>query len=145
MALYGKSILAIAPRVRTKRLKVSNSKRFSPAVLASFAATKYMPIRAGDHRFINIWVVVVQSRVVVRSWNDKPGGWYRAFLAQPLGHVRIDDREIPVRAVRLRSARLNDGADDAFAAKYTTKANASYVKGFRVPKRKATTLELIPA
>ena len=123
----------------------ANSKRFSPELLAGFAATKYMPIRAGDHRFIHIWVVVVQSRVVVRSWNDKPSGWYRAFLAQPLGQVRIDDRELPVRAVRVRSARLNDATDDAFAAKYTTKANAKYVKGFRVPKRKATTLELVPA
>ena len=123
----------------------ANSKRFSPDLLAGFAATKYMPIRAGDHRFIHIWVVVVQSRVVVRSWNDKPSGWYRAFLAQPLGHVRLDDRELSVRAVRVRGARLNDGADDAFASKYTTKANAKYVKGFRALKRKATTLELVPA
>jgi hypothetical protein len=123
----------------------AKSKRFSQDLLAGFAATKYMPIRAGDHRFIHIWVVVVQSRVVVRSWNDKPGGWYRAFLAQPLGHVRIDDHELPVRAVRVRSEQLNDATDDAFASKYTTKANAKYVKGFRVLKRKATTLELIPA
>ena len=128
-----------------KTMPAANSKRFSPNLLAAFAATKYMPIRAGDHRFIHIWVVVVQGRVVVRSWNDKPSGWYRAFLAQPLGHVRIDDRELPVRAVRVRSAGLNDGADDAFASKYTTKANAQYVKGFTIPKRKATTLELIPA
>lgn len=104
-----------------------------------------MPIRAGDHRFIYIWVVVVQNRVVVRSWNDKPSGWYRAFLAQPLGHVRIDDRELPVRAIRVRSARLNDGADEAFALKYTSKANLKYVEGFKLPGRKATTLELVPA
>jgi hypothetical protein len=126
-------------------VKVSNSKRFPPKILAGFEATKYLPIRAGDHRFIHIWVVVVQDRVVVRSWNDKPSGWYRAFLSQPLGHVRMNDRELPVRAVPVRSTRLNDATDDAFAAKYTTKANAKYVKGFRVPKRKATTLELIPA
>ena len=123
----------------------ANSKRFSPNLLAAFAATKYMPIRAGDHRFIPIWVVVVQGRVVVRSWNDKPSGWYRAFLTQPLGHVRIDDRELRVRAVPVRSVRLNDATDDAFASKYTTKANAKYVNGFRALKRKATTLELVPA
>lgn len=83
--------------------------------------------------------------MVVRSWNDKPNGWYRAFISQPLGHVRIAEHELSVRAVRVRSARLNDATDEAFAAKYTTKANAKYVKGFRDPKRKATTLELIPA
>jgi hypothetical protein len=126
-------------------LKASAAKRFPSKALAAFEATKYLPIRAGDHRFIHIWVVVVQNRVVVRSWNDKPGGWYRAFLSHPLGHVRIDDRELAVRAVPVRSTRLNNATDDAFASKYQTKANAKYVKGFKVPKRKATTLELIPA
>ena len=83
--------------------------------------------------------------MIVRSWNDKPSGWYRAFLAHPLGHVRIDDRELPVRAVPVRNTRLNDAIDEAFAEKYTTKANLKYVEGFRLAKRKATTLELIPA
>jgi len=94
---------------------------------------------------IPIWVVVVESRVIVRSWNDKADGWYRAFLSHPNGAVRIGDGEVPVRAVRLRSSRLNDAADDAYASKYTTKANRKYVEGFRLPRRKATTLELLPA
>jgi len=125
--------------------RVSTAKVFPSRILAGFAATKYLPIRAGDHRFINIWVVVVGDRVVVRSWNDKPTGLYRAFLSQPLGSVRIDDRELAVRALRVRSVRLNDATDEAFAAKYTTRANARYVKGFKSPKRKAATLELVPA
>jgi hypothetical protein len=114
-------------------------------VLAQFEKTKYLYIRSGNHRYIPIWVVVVAGRVVVRSWNDKPNGWYRAFISQSLGHVRVAERELSVRAVRVRSARLNDATDEAFAAKYTTKANAKYVKGFKDPKRKATTLELAPA
>jgi hypothetical protein len=126
-------------------LKGPTAKRFPPQILAGFEATKYLLIRAGDHRFIRIWVVVVQHRVAVRSWNDKPSGWYRAFIEHPLGDVRIDDRELPVRAVPVRSTRLNDATDKAFASKYATKANAKYVKGFRMPKRKATTLELVPA
>ena len=81
---------------------------------------------------------------MVRSWNDKAKGWYRAFLMEPLGAVQLDNDEVPVRAVRLRSARLNDAADAAYAAKYTSKANAKYVKGFRTQKRKAATLELLP-
>jgi len=40
---------------------------------------------------------------------------------------------------------LNDGADAAYSSKYTTKANAKYVKGFKSPKRKTATLELVPA
>jgi len=125
-------------------LKASAAKGFPSKILAAFEATKYMPIRSGNHRYIPIWVVVVDGRVVVRSWNDKPNGWYRAFLAQPLGHVRIDEHEVPVRAVPVRSARLNDGADEAFALKYTTTANLKYVEGFKLPRRKTTTLELVP-
>ena len=128
-----------------KAAKAAPPKRFPARTLAAFQATKYLYIRSGDHRFIPIWVVIVQGRVVVRSWNDKPGGWYRAFISQPLGNVRFDDRELPVRAVPVRGARLNDATDEAFAAKYTTKANLKYVEGFRLAKRKAATLELIPA
>jgi hypothetical protein len=121
------------------------TKCFLSATLAGFQATKYLYIRAGNHRFIPIWVVVVDGRVIVRSWNDKADGWNRAFLSQPCGAVRIEDHEVPVRAVRVRSTRLNDAADAAYASKYTTRANAKYVVGFRRPKRKATTLELVPA
>ena len=121
------------------------TRRFPPATLTRFAATKYLYIRAGAHRFIPIWVVVVDGRVIVRSWNDKPDGWYRAFLSHSSGAVRIDDDEVPIRAVRIRSSRLNDAADAAFASKYTTKANSKYVEGFRDAKRKMTTLELVHA
>jgi len=123
----------------------STTKRFSQQTLSAFNEIKYLYIRSGDHRFIAIWVVVVEGRVLVRSWNDKPGGWYRAFLAHPEGHVRLEYREIAVRAVRPRSERLNDAADAAYGAKYTTKANAKYVKGFVLPSRRVNTLELLPA
>lgn len=119
--------------------------RFPHETLAAFERTKYMRIRAGGHRFILIWVVVIEGRVIVRSWNDKPSGWYRAFLAQPRGDIQLDDRELPIRAVPLRSKRLNDAADNAYASKYTTKANGKYVEGLRTAERKVTTLELVPA
>jgi hypothetical protein len=148
------AILGVAYHCRVNRMRGNGygaviwfyslpmSRRFPSATLTRFAATKYLYIRAGAHRFIPIWVVVVNDRVIVRSWNDKPDGWYRAFLSHPSGAVRIDDDELPVRAVRLRGSRLNDAADAAFASKYTTKANLKYVEGFRNAKRKATTLEL---
>jgi hypothetical protein len=120
-------------------------REFPARLIADIDATKYMKIRAGDHRYIHIWVVVVDRRVVVRSWNDKPAGWYRAFLQDPTGAIQLGERDIPVRARRVRSATLNDAADDGYAKKYVTKANQKYVKGFATAKRKATTLELVPA
>ena len=124
----------------------SRTRHFSSSVLVGLNATKYFYIRAGDaHRFIAIWVVVVGSRVLVRSWNDKPGGWYRAFVAERTGHIRVGTREVPVRARPVRGKRLLDAMDAAYAAKYQTPANLKYVKGFATPRRRATTLELVPA
>ena len=120
-------------------------KSFSPQDLAAIEATKYLYIRSGEHRFIAVWVLVVEGRVIVRSWNDKAKGWYRAFLAEPRGDVKIGEREVPVRGVRLSRQRTNDAADEAYAAKYTSKANAKYVKGLKAAKRTKTTMELVPA
>ena len=119
---------------------------FAQRVLTAIAGTKYFYVRAGDeHKYIAIWVVVVGKRVLVRPWNDKPAGWYRAFLAEKTGHVRIGTREVPVRARRVRGERLLDAMDAAYAAKYETQANLKYVKGFATKRRRATTLELTPA
>jgi hypothetical protein len=82
--------------------------------------------------------------VLVRPWNDKKSGWYRAFLAEKRGAIQLDGREIPVRAKPVRSAKLNDAMDVAYGEKYTTKPNQTYVKGFATAKRRATTLELVP-
>ena len=119
-------------------------RRFAPARARAINAIKYFYIRSGDHRPIAIWVVVVDGRVIVRSWNDKPGGWYRAFLQNPKGAIRVGESEVRVRAKPVRSARLLDAADDAYAAKYTSPPNRKYVKGFRTAKRRAHTLELVP-
>jgi len=103
-------------------------------------------IRAGEaHRFIGIWVVVVGRRVFVRSWDVRAGGWYRAFVEERRGAIRIGDREIAVRAVRTRSERVKTAVDRAYATKYTTPASRKYVLGFRARRRRDATLELVPA
>jgi hypothetical protein len=119
-------------------------KRFPTRLAQAIDEIKYLKIRSGDHRFIHIWVVVIGGRVLVRSWNDKPGGWYRAFAREPRGTIVVGEREIPVRATRVRSAKLNDAVDQAYAEKYDTKANLKYTRGFKTAKRKATTTELVP-
>jgi hypothetical protein len=121
------------------------ARRFSGPELEELAKAKILGVRAGsEHRYTGIWVVVVKGRVFVRSWNDKPTGWYRAFLAQPLGSIRLGDREITVRARRLRGERLRDAVTQAYAGKYDTKASEKWVRGFAEPHRAATTLELLP-
>jgi hypothetical protein len=121
------------------------ARRFSGRILAWLDATTYLKIRSGtEHRFIWIWVVVVNERVFARSWNDKPGGWYRAFLAEPRGAILVGEREIAIRARKAASQRVVVAAEAAYAAKYTTPASRRYVIGFKRPRRRATNIELVP-
>jgi hypothetical protein len=122
------------------------ARRFSKPVLAALDEIKYLGIRSGDeHRFIAVWPVVVKGRVFVRSWSDKPTGWYRAFLEEPRGAVQLKDgRVVRVRARPLRSQALIGAMEDAYAEKYPTPGSRRYVVGFRRPKRRATSMELVP-
>lgn len=122
-------------------------KRFSRPVLTAIDASKILGIRAGtrtDHRFIGIWPVVVGGRVFARSWTQKPDGWYRTLQADPVGTIQVGEREIRIRARRVRSERLRDAVERAYAIKYPTPGSLKYVRGFRTPRRRDTTIEFLP-
>jgi hypothetical protein len=124
---------------------MTTARRFSGPALEELAKAKILGVRAGsEHRNTGVWVVVVEGRVFVRSWNDKTTGWYRAFQAQPLGSIQLAGREIAIRSRQLRSERLRDAVTRAYAEKYDTKASEKWVLGFAEPHRAATTLELLP-
>ena len=119
---------------------------FSKATLAALNAAKIVGVRSGTtHKFTGIWVVVVKDRVFVRSWGDKPTGWYRAFLEEPRGSIQAPGgRAVPVRGKTVRGERLLDGIDQAYAEKYDTPASLKWVRGFAEPQRRKTTLEFVP-
>ncbi|HKZ68830.1 MAG TPA: DUF2255 family protein [Anaerolineales bacterium] len=121
-------------------------RQFSNEVLTALGSSKILGLRAGaqPHRFIGVWVVVVKGRVFVRSWNNKPQGWYQAFLEEPRGAIQIAGREIRVRARKARGERLLDAMDLAYREKYPTPGSRKYVEGFARARRRATTIELAP-
>ena len=122
-------------------------RRLSRAVVAAIDAAKILGIKAGaksEHRFIGVWPIVVDGRVFARSWTLTKGGWYRTLLDDPLGVLQVGDREVSVRAVGVKSERLRDRIEDAYAAKYPTKASQKYVRGFRTARRRDTTTEFLP-
>jgi len=122
-----------------------SGRRFSGPELEALDRAKILGVRAGaEHRHTGVWVVVVEGRVFVRSWNDKPTGWYRAFRQQPHGTVSVAGQELPVRAIHVRSQRLRHAVTEAYASKYDTKASEKWVRGFAEPQREAATLELVP-
>jgi hypothetical protein len=116
---------------------------FSKEVVTAIRNGKILGIRAEPkpHRVIGIWAVVVENRVFVRSWSQRAKGWYRTFLEEPAGVIEVDCREIPVRAVFIRSERLKTAVDRAYAEKYNTPGSLHFVRGFaRSRKRRDTSV-----
>ncbi len=121
------------------------ARRFERKAVAWLHETKYLKIRAGDsHRFIHVWIVVIDGRVFARSWNNKPTGWYAAFLKEPEGALEIEGKEVPVRARRVKADSVLDAVTKAYGEKYATKANEKYVVGFAEKGRRQNTVELAP-
>jgi len=126
---------------------VGKKRRLSRTIVAAVDEGKFIRVRAGaksDHRFTWIWAVVVDGRVFARSWTRKLGGWYRTFLEDPLGAIQVDDRQVRIRAVRVKDNRTLESIERAYAAKYTTRASLKYVRGFRTPRRREATMEFRP-
>jgi hypothetical protein len=123
-------------------------KRFAPSVVRAIDEVKILGVRAGrksTHRFIGVWPVVVEGRVLARSWTVSPNGWYQTFLGDPYGTIQVGNRTIAVRAVRIRSERIRDAVEAAYAAKYPTPGSRTYVRGFRTTRRRDATMEFVPA
>ena len=121
---------------------------FPKSVVAAIDASKILGVRAGTrsgHRFIGIWAVVANGRVFARSWTLKPGGWYRTFLEDPHGSIQVGSRVIRVRAVPVRSERLRDAVEAAYAKKYPTPGSRKFVRGFRTKRRRDSTVEFVRA
>jgi len=121
--------------------------RLPPRLVAAIDQGKILGIRAGArsaHRFTGVWPVVVEGRVFVRSWSLKPDGWYRTFLEDPRGFISIGERQVRIRAVRIRSERLRDAVEKSYAAKYATPGSRRFVVGFRSARRREATIEFVP-
>jgi hypothetical protein len=120
--------------------------RFSKPVIAELDQGKILGIRVGPkHRFIGIWMVVVEGRVFVRSWTLKPDGWYSALAREPRATIVVKGRKFNVQAIRTKSERLKSAVDRAYKEKYNTPGSRAFVRGFRRPRRRNTTTELVPA
>lgn len=121
--------------------------RFPKTVVAAIDGAGILGIRAGarsDHKFTGVWPVVVNGRVYARSWTVSRGGWFHSFLEDPRGTLQVGDRELRVRAIPARSERVRDAVEDAYAAKYDTRASQKYVRGFRTERRRNATMEFVP-
>jgi hypothetical protein len=137
----------MCPKAEAKREEMNLMARLTRSVVRAIDQSKILGIRAGSrssHRFIGVWPVVVEGRVLVRSWTLEPGGWYRTFLEDPRGTIRIGARTIRIRAVRVRSERIRTAVERAYAVKYPTPGSRKFVRGFRTARRREATIEFVP-
>ena len=124
-----------------------SNRKFSKPVVAALTKDKILGVRAGndDHRFIGVWMVVVDGRLFIRSWGVKKKSWYRSFKEEPTGTIQAAGRELKVRAKTTVSEKDKAAVDRAYAEKYDTPGAIKYVKGFaRSKRRRDTTTELLP-
>jgi len=125
---------------------MQTKKRFPDEVYTALKKSKSIRVRAGRaHRFSGIWFVLVEDRVLARSWSVKPDGWYHAFLKEPRGAIQVRKAEIPVCAQPIRTKRLKDAADRAYLKKYCTAWELRYAKDLMQEKSRATTIEFLPS
>ena len=122
-------------------------RRLPAAAIAKIDASKILGVRAGarsSHRYIGVWPVVIGGRAFARSWSLKPGGWYRSFLEDPRGTIQVGSRAIRIRALPVRSERIRDAVERAYAEKYPTPGSRMFVRGFRTKRRREATMEFVP-
>jgi hypothetical protein len=125
---------------------MTKNEMFPDDVVEALRKAKILGVRSGTaHRYTGVWVVVVDDRVFVRSWNDKPTGWFQAFKKEPTGTIQVGEVELSIRGKSVRSARIRDAVTAAYAEKYPTKGSRKWVEGFAEPTRALATLEFVPA
>ncbi len=121
---------------------MAKSKKLPDDLIRDLANRKILGVRSGtEHGYTGVWPIVLEGRLFVRTWNDKPTGWYQAFLKQPDGFIQVDLTEIPVRAKQVRSPRLRDAVTIAYGQKYPTKGSQKWVQGFAESARAQKTIE----
>jgi hypothetical protein len=121
-------------------------KHFPKDLLNAIRDGQVISLRAGtqNHRFIGIWVVVVENRVFVRSWGLKPRSWHRVILEEERGTIQMAGYEVPVRAIQTKSERLKDAVSRAYLDKYSAPASYKYARDLGSDRSRATTTELVP-
>jgi hypothetical protein len=83
--------------------------------------------------------------VFARSYQLKPGGWWRTLMADPHGEIFVARRKrgIKVHAVPVKSEKMNDKVSTAYKEKYNTPGSVGYVAEMSRPPSRNATVELV--
>ena len=114
-------------------------------VLKEVAERELIGIKAGNgnHRFLPIWMVVVEDHIYARSWGQKKG-WYRAFQEEGVGEISARSGQYRVKAEFISEDDIvNELVDKAYEQKYSKAGYKKYVDDLQAPSSKSTTVRLV--
>ncbi len=110
---------------------------WTPEALRYLDASRELEIAGRDAAghptvWTQIWVVVVDGEVFVRTWHRRTTGWYGRAVASARASIRVDGHPVDV-IVTVMGETDADAIDEAYRTKYgagsqsmnTTEASAS--------------------
>jgi hypothetical protein len=102
-------------------------------------------IKGGKVRetFLPIWIVEVNDRLFVRSWNKSQRSWFTDFIKTGVGQIKYGEKIINVKGEKLpKNDKTNLLVNDAYLNKYNQEHNLKYAEGISQPKYADYTMEL---
>ncbi len=114
-------------------------------ILKEIAERELIGIKAGNgnHRFLPIWMVVVEDQIYARSWGQKKG-WYRAFQEEGVGEVSARSGQYRVKAEFIdEDDKVNEWVDKAYEQKYNKASYQKYVDDLQTSSSRSTTVRLV--
>ncbi|GGF01649.1 hypothetical protein GCM10010984_18820 [Chishuiella changwenlii] len=103
-------------------------------------------IKAGtdDHRFLDIWMVIVDDRIFARSWGIAERSWYNTFLNNENGKIKSGDKVFNIKAkIPEDLYELEEPINNAYMKTYDFGTNAFFAKGLAGKKHVEKTMEFI--
>jgi len=122
----------------------SSAQSGTEQALSCIEETITTKIRQGyTHRFIDMWMVIVDKRVFSRSVEGTSTGWYAKFLGDKNGEIQCGDETYQIHGIVPTDVQeFNPRISEAYLTKYSTiyPSIAKKMAGENLYKR---TIELI--
>lgn len=119
--------------------------RFPDSFYEHIKNNTLIDIKGGRERetFLSIWMVEVNDRLFVRSWNKSPRSWFTDFIKTGVGQVKYGKNIINVKGKKLpKNDKTNLLIDAAYLNKYNQEWNLKYAEGISQPEYANYTIEL---
>lgn len=119
--------------------------RFPDSFYNFIRSNTLIEIKGGKDRetFLHIWIVEVNDRLFVRSWNKSPKSWFTDFIKTGVGQIKYGEKIINVKGEKLpKDDETNLLINDEYLNKYNQERNIKYARGISQPEYADYTMEL---